>query len=115
MLSLANSVGNAAVLSYFEAHYDEGSDTPSKVVFVSSSPLVSEVDPKQLNAIRFLLQNYKDPDKVHFIASQDQAENLSQLQNRSVVKRKVPSPPRKRLSSSSPIDVSSSSSEDDED
>jgi hypothetical protein len=71
-----------------------------------------EVVPKQLNAIRFLLQNYNDPDKVHFITSQDQAENLtcSQLQNRTQCCEKVTSPPRQRLSSSSPIHVDVSSS-----
>ena len=114
LFSIAERVGDAGVYTYYEAHFHEGSDTPFKVVFVSPNPLGSNDDPKQLNTLRFMMQNVDNPDKVQFITSQQLADNKSDTQNLSVVKRKMPSPPRLLLTTSRVIEVSSSSDEDED-
>ena len=111
LFSIAEHVGDAGVYTYYEAHFHEGSDTPFKVVFVSPNPLGSA---KQLNTLRFLMWNINDLDKVQFITSQQLADNKTDTQNLSVVKRKMASPPRQHLPTSRVIEVSSSSDEDED-
>jgi len=115
LFSISERVGDAGLYTYYEAHFHEGSDEPFKVVFVSPDPLVSSEGAKQRNTLRFLLQNVDDPDKVQFITSQHLADNKSETQNRSVVRRSVVSPPRQLLATSRVIEVSSSSDEDEDD
>jgi len=107
-------VGGAGLYTYYEAYFQEGSDVPFKVVFVSPDPLVSTEGAKQRNTLRFLLENVNDPDKVQFITSQNLADNKTDTQNLGVVKRSVPSPPKLLLATSRVIEVSSSSDEDED-
>ena len=114
LFSIAERVGDAGLYTYYEAHFHEGSDIPFKVVFVSPNPLGSNDGAKQLNTLRFLMQNVDDPDKVQFITSQQLANNKTDTQNRRVVKRSVKSPPKQLLATSREIEVSSSSDEDED-
>ena len=107
-------MGGAGLYTYYEAYFQEGSDVPFKVVFVSPDPLVSTEGAKQRNTLRFLLENVNDPDKVQFITSQNLADNKTDTQNLGVVKRSVPSPPKLLLATSRVIEVSSSSDEDED-
>ena len=115
LFSIAKVVGGAGLYTYYEAYFQEGSDVPFKVVFVSPDPLVSTEGAKQRNTLRFLLENVNDPDKVQFITSQNLADNKTDTQNLGVVKRSVPSPPKLLLATSRVIEVSSSSDEDEDD
>ena len=112
LFKISETVGNAAAYSYYEAYFEEGSDHPYKVVFVSSTPLFT--NPKQLNTLQFILANQGNPDKLQMITSQDVAQNKSDTQNLSIVKRTQASPPRVLPKSSRTVEASSSEDEDEE-
>ena len=90
MYALANATGDAGMYGFIEAHFNENEDTPFKVIYVCKNEF--DTDPKQLNTLQFLVNNYNNSDKVQLITSQCLADNRSETQNLNVESRKAVSP-----------------------
>jgi len=120
MFDLSDALGEVVGLNYIEALYEYDETTkkpkanPYKIRIVSAD---GGVDSKFFNMLKFLMENQDKPDQVQFFQSKEQVQNLTDLQNGTVLKRKKTTPERTIPSGArrlAPIEeISSSQSEED--
>ena len=96
MFDLSDALGGVVGLNYIEAlyEYDETTKKPKANPYKIRIISADGVDSKFFNMLRFLMENQNKPDQVQFFQSKEQVQNLTELQNNTVLKRKIPTPER---------------------
>ena len=96
MFDLSDALGGVVGLNYIEAlyEYDETTKKPKANPYKIRIISADGVDSKFFNMLRFLMENQNKPDQVQFFQSKEQVQNLTELQNNTVLKRKNPTPER---------------------